>query len=115
SEGYGEGVFSSAWFCSVLDGDCEAGRDVVVGSCSFEGDCFAVEGGGGYEAGCEVYASSRVLVDCFSVYSTRGVNFHFYAEASLVLLRVYENVASSRDHARLSERTVTRQRSRAED
>src|SRR2546427_7519595 len=49
------------------------------------------------------------------MYSTRGVNFHLYAEASLVLLRVDEDVASSRDHARLSERTVTRQRSRAED
>src|SRR5439155_4735683 len=103
------------WFCPVLDGDCEAGRNVVVGSCSSEGDCFAVEGCRGYEAGCEVYASSRVLVGCFSMYSTRGVDFHFYAEASLVLLCVYEDVASSRDQARLSKRAVARQRSRAQD
>src|SRR3989442_1220681 len=44
------------------------------------------------------------------MYSTRGVDFHFQAEASLVLLRVDEDVASSRDHARLSERAVARQR-----
>src|SRR5207249_11620080 len=49
------------------------------------------------------------------MYSTRGVDFHFYAEASLVLLRVDEDVASSRDIARLSEWAVARQRSRAED
>ena len=49
------------------------------------------------------------------MYSTRGVDFHFYAEASLVLLRVDEDVASSRDIARLSERAVARQRSVAED
>src|SRR5207253_4616211 len=49
------------------------------------------------------------------MYSTRGVDFHFYAEASLILLCVDEDVASSRDQARLSKRAVARQRSRAQD